>query len=294
MQTPLHFPRLPDWLIYASIVFALFVAAISRGERADAPPAPPPPGPEEGALVRPASPFDPAVEVKAPPPPPNSTGTAFALGAPGVWVTAAHVLEDCRQAALIVAPGRGVAAKVVLDPRSDVAVLTTEGGAEPLPSGLDRPLRAGARGFHPGYPRGEPGEATSRLLGRQTLVLRDGVSRTSRAEPVLAWAEVGRTHGLRGGLAGLSGAPVLDSAGRVVGVTVAEAPRRGRIYTVAPESLAAALRRAQVGAAPGPPPGEPITVENYGRAADALRRDLRVVQVACLSGTADWSSRSAP
>jgi hypothetical protein len=30
--------------------------------------------------------------------------------------------------------------------------------------------------------------------------------------------------------------------------------------------------------------GEPITVENYGRVADGLRRDLRVVRVACLRG----------
>ena len=27
--------------------------------------------------------------------------------------------------------------------------------------------------------------------------------------------------------------------------------------------------------------GEPITTENYGRVADALRRDLRVAQVVC-------------
>jgi S1-C subfamily serine protease len=294
MHTPLHFPKLPDWVVYASVVFALLVAALSRGERADAPPAPPPPGPEEGAVVRPATPFDPAVEVKAPPPPPNSTGTAFAIGSEGVWLTAAHVLAGCSRAALIVAPGRGVAAKVSFDPKADVAILTTEGGAEPLPSGLGLPLRIGARGFHPGYPRGEPGEATSRLLGRQTLVLHRSGDRAARAEPVLAWAEVGRTDGLRGGLAGLSGAPVLDVAGRVVGVTIAEAPRRGRIYTAAPESVAAALKRAGVKVGAPSALGEPITVENYGRASDALRRDLRVAQVACLSGAPADGGRADP
>ena len=221
----------------------------------------------------------------APPPAPATGGTAFALGAPGVWVSAAHVLEGCSVAALVVGPGRGVAAKVSIDPDSDVAILTTEGGAEPLPSGLSLPLREGARGYHPGFPQGRPGEATSRLLGRQTLVLRRGGSRAPRAEPVMAWAEVGRTDGLRGGLAGLSGAPVLDGAGRVVGLTIAEAPRRGRIYTVAPESMAAALARAHVPANAGAALGEPITVENYGRAADALRRDLRVAQVACMRRT---------
>ena len=39
----MHFPRLPDWLIYAAIVMALLIAAVGRQERVDAPPAPPPP-----------------------------------------------------------------------------------------------------------------------------------------------------------------------------------------------------------------------------------------------------------
>ena len=36
----MHFPRLPDWLIYAAVVVALLFAAISRRENADAPEAP--------------------------------------------------------------------------------------------------------------------------------------------------------------------------------------------------------------------------------------------------------------
>ena len=31
--------------------------------------------------------------------------------------------------------------------------------------------------------------------------------------------------------------------------------------------------------------GETVTTDNYGRVADALRRDLRVAQVICLSTT---------
>ena len=58
--------------------------------------------------------------------------------------------------------------------------------------------------------------------------------RGAGAEPVLAWAEIGRTAGLAPSLAGLSGAPALDAAGRVIGVTIAQAPRRGRIYTTTP------------------------------------------------------------
>lgn len=273
----MHFPKLPDWLIYGAVVSALVVAAIGRREVADAP-APPPPTPgEQDMPLGPASPFDPSVVVEAPSKPQAGSGTAFSVADDGVWLTARHVVDGCRQAAIVVADGRGVAARVRIDRRGEAAVLTTEGGAPAMPLGLTLPLKRGERAFHPGYPQGAPGEVTSRLLGREKLVVK---GRGARSEPVLVWAEVGRTDSLKGALSGLSGAPALDAAGRVIGVTIAEAPRRGRIYTTAPETVSRALsanpRRASAFAV-----GEPITTENYGRVADSLRRDLRVAQVVC-------------
>ena len=272
-------PRLPDWLIYGAVVLALLMASLGRRENADAPPAPPPPTDEElGALLGPVTPFDPQVVVEAPETPfQPSAGTAFAISGDGRWLTARHVVEGCRRPALVVGGGRAVAADTRLAPRADLALLITEGGPDPLPLALEAPLRQGQRAFHPGFPQGAPGEATSRLLGRETLRVR---GRGARDEPVLAWAEVGRTDDLQGTLAGLSGAPALDRQGRVVAVTVAEAPRRGRIYTTAPESTAAALRGATRRGEYAP--GAPVTVDNYGRVADSLRRELRVAQVVCL------------
>ena len=139
-------------------------------------------------------------------------------------------------------------------------------------------MRRGMRAYHPGFPQGHAGEVTSRLLGRETFKVK---GRGARDEPVLAWAEVGRTMGLDGTLSGLSGAPALDRLGRVVGVTIAEAPRRGRIYTTAPDTFGPAIRGIQ--RADEPTLTESITVANYGRLSDDLRRDLRVAQVVCLS-----------
>ena len=34
----MHFPRLPDWLVYLSIVLAMLFVALGRQERANAPP----------------------------------------------------------------------------------------------------------------------------------------------------------------------------------------------------------------------------------------------------------------
>ena len=287
----LHFPHLPDWLIYAAIVGALVIAALGRRENADAPPAPPPLSSEEGKLLPSASTFAPQVVVKvsADPSGPMS-GTAFSIAPGGVWLTARHVVAGCSRVALMEAPGKAAAAKVIQAPPDapaiDVSVLTTQGGAPPLPLAANGGLRLGERGFHPGFPQARAGEVTTRLLGRQTLEFRARSKtglRTTRSESVLSWAEAGRTGGLRGDLSGLSGAPVLDARGQVVGVTLAEAPRRGRLYAAPFDAIRQALAAAKVTVTPAPI-HDPLSVDNYGRVADDLRRDLSVAQVVCLDG----------
>jgi len=270
---------LPDWAVYAVVVGGLLIFSLVRRENADAPPAPAPPDEMEGALLGPVTPFDPSVTVHAPDTPfQPASGTAFSIARDGRWVTARHVVEGCRRPALVVGGGRAVAADVRLAPRADVAVLITQGGPPALPVAASAPLRRGQRAFHPGFPQGRPGEVASRLLGRETLKV---TGRGARDEPVLAWAEVGRTAGLNGTLSGLSGAPVLDRQGQVVGVTLAESPRRGRVYTTAPDTFGPAIRGQQQ--ADEVLLDEPITVDNYGLVADSMRRDLRVAQVVCLS-----------
>jgi len=273
------FSRPPDWLIYSLVVIALVIWSLQLRENAHAPPAPPPPDELEGALLGPVTPFDPAITVNAPDIPfQPASGTAFSISRDGLWVTARQVVEGCRRPAIKVGGGRAVAADVRLAPRADIAVLLTRGGADAVPVMATQGLRAGQRGFHPGYPQARAGEIASRLLGRETLRVR---GRGQRDEPVLAWAEVGRTEGLGGTLAGLSGAPVLDRQGRAIGVTIAESPRRGRLYTTSPETFGPAIRGVQ--RADEPLTGRIVTVDNYGLVADDLRRDLRVAQVVCLS-----------
>ncbi|MDZ4370002.1 MAG: serine protease [Phenylobacterium sp.] len=274
----MRFPRLPDWAIYAAIVVAVLFAALGRDERTDAPPPPPKSSEPLGEVVGPASPFDPSVVVDVPKKVGPAAGTAFSIARSGVWLTARHVVDGCERPVIVVGPSTGVAVNVSVDPRSEAALLFTEGGATALPLSLNEPLRRGQRAFHPGFPQGEPGEASSRLLGRETLVVR---GHGARSEPVLVWAETGRTDGLKGSLGGLSGAPALDAQGRVLGVTIAESPRRGRIYTTAPEMVRATLATNNR----GPEPGgliQPITPQNYFYVADDLRRELQVAQVLCL------------
>ena len=273
--------RIPNWLLYLAVIVAILVA--TRGQRQRNPaPAPPPAasGPEVlGPAIRPASPFDPQVMVEAPVTASDGVGTAFIVDDRGVWLTARHVVDGCSQVGVVAGRGRVVRASWSIHPQADLAVLTTEGGPDAVPvTPAPRNLREGQRAYHLGFPQGRPGEATSRLIGRETLVV---MGRGRRSEPVLAWAETGRTRGLEGSLAGLSGAPAFDSQGRVLGVTVAEAPRRGRIYTTAPETFVQALRTATPDSTE---PGAALTPDNYGDVADDLRREMRVAQIICLAG----------
>ncbi len=271
------FPRFLDWLLYPASVLALLAAALNHHGHANAPPPPPPLPTSEGAVLSQASPIDPAVVVKVRKRRGDSAGTAFSVNDSGVWLTARHVVEHCARAAIMVNDTEGVEAKVRLAPRGEAAVLITADGSPALPLATGQ-LRRGELGFEAGYPRGRPGEVAGRLLGRGVLYLR---GRGRRNVPVLIWAEVGRTEGLRGALRGMSGAPALDSRGRVVGVAVAESPRRGRLYTTTPEAIVTALVAAKAHRLRGV--GMPITTDNYGLAADDLRRSLRIAPVVCVA-----------
>jgi serine protease Do len=274
-----HFPHMPDWLIYAVVVAGLLAAAIGRQERADAPPPPPPVEGEEAVPLSPTGPFADEEVTRLADRRRVEVGTAFSVGESGRWLTARHVVAGCDRVALIVAEGRGVLARVATDRANDLALLQTDGGAPGLAVASNPHLESGDRAFHPGFPGGRPGEATSRLLGIETL---PGQRRGERPMNVLAWAQSGRTMGVGGSLAGLSGAPVIDARGMVIGMTLAEQPRRGRIYTTLPQTLAHSLAKAKLAPA-GAPIGDAVTTENYFRIADALRRDLRVAQVICLT-----------
>jgi S1-C subfamily serine protease len=270
----LKLPRPPDWLILTVVVGGLVFLAVAQPWR---PPEAPPAAPAAGAPLAPASLLDPAIWVNAPSAGPGA-GTAFSVADGGVWLTARHVVEGCRQAVIVTAPGRGVAAEVRLSPGRETAVLITRGGAPALPIAPAEVLHRGQKAFHPGFPKARPGEAASQLVRRATLwVGGHGL----RAEPVLTFSELARTPGLRGALTGISGAPALDETGAVLGVTVAEAPRRRRLYTTTPASLRAALAEAKV--TPSAAPGEAITPATYGAVADDLRAKLSVAEVMCLA-----------
>ncbi len=269
---------IPDWLLYIVVITVVVFVLFRVDQRHDAPEALPD-APTTGSFLPPPSQYDPAVLVEVGPVA-SGMGSAFAISQDGWWLTARHVVDGCEAVGLIVS--RGAAARVVDVKRAlfaDIALLKTE--SAPVALAIDtseRSFQIGQRAFHIGFPQGRPGEAYSRLIGRETLIAR---GRYDIEEPVLAWAELGRTSGLRGSLAGISGGPALASNGQVIGITVAESARRGRIYTAAPSSILRLLRVEQVNAQGAP--AERLTPDNYGQASDDMRRNLAVAQVVCVA-----------
>jgi serine protease Do len=265
----------PDWLLYGAVLAGVLVLSHAGREVADAPPAPPLPPGEDALPLDPALPFNPVGVRRIGARSAIRSGVAFSTGVGGTWLTARSVVEGCGKPTLMVGEGRGVAAVVSRGPDPTLAVLTTRGGAPALTPAVAKALTVGARGFIPGFPQGRDGEATARYLGVETL---PALRRGEPGRTVLAWAEAGRTEGLTDALGDLAGAPVLDATGAVVGVVLGQAAQRGRFYSTTQASVRRALGSAVAST------GEPVTVDNYGRVADSLRRDLRVAQVLCLPG----------
>jgi serine protease Do len=267
--------RPPMWLVLGGAMLLLITAAFGRREHADAPRPPPPLTANEGAVLARVSPIDPAAVVRIRSHGGSDAGAAFSVADGGVWLTAAAAIAHCPHPAVMISDTEGAASRVAAGPSGDVAVLTTSAGAPALP--LAPTLRPGELAYALGYPHSRPGELALRLLGPASLA---GRGRGSVARPVLAWAELGRTDGMNGELTALAGSPVLDGEGRVVGVALGEAPRLGRLYSTTPQAPTAALATAKLPHSPQAA-GAVIAADDYGLAADDLRRAARIAPIVC-------------
>ncbi len=209
----------------------------------------------------------------------SATGTAFALDDEGLWITARHVAGGC-QTLGFVRPGQRTlvpAKRVWLHPHSDLALVLgpqARHGFKLSSSAAD----SGSNAFHVGFPQGKPGDVWSRTIGPARMVVR---GRYRSEEPVVAYAEVERYPPFSGELGGISGGPILDGSGRIIGVSVASNPRRGRIIGTAPQSFDRlfdeALRRPR-GSEAVSPSLTPSTLKDGG---DALRQSFSVAKLYC-------------
>lgn len=206
----------------------------------------------------------------------DSVGTAFAIDADGNWVTAQHVVEDCRMVYVLVNGDWLPVSVLAIHPVADVAVVRSRNGGTAIQIAAADNLQLDQDGFQIGYPQFKPGATHVKLIGRVR------VSRTKRGaamELAYSWAEISRRPDFEGTLGGISGGPIVDSRGVVVGVNILESSRRGRVTTSSPVSMQQAMSQARVTARSAAT--MTVNSDNLAAQADAVRASHAVVRVFC-------------
>jgi len=217
-----------------------------------------------------------------------SSGTAFAVNTQGDWLTARHVTRNCTSL-LLVSEDTSVrvpVARVIENQGTDLSLLQTR-AEEPQVTFTRRDPLPDEDGFHIGFPQGQPTSVRSGFLGVASVDL--GAANGSPFDHIHTvghvWAERERLPSLSGTLGGLSGGPTFDGMGAVIGVTVAEQPRRGRVVTIPPEAVEDMLKRLAIPGWQNVPddsgrdPG--ITQSNFDRFGEEMRRAVTVARVYC-------------
>ncbi len=136
-------------------------------------------------------------------------GAGFFIDAQGLGVTAAHVVEDCRQVAVKLSDGRVVTADVLAaDEASDIAVLRVPTTLPSAPAlGRAAALRPGDWVIAIGEPFGLGGSAVAGIVG--------GKNRHFADDPAMTYIQSDLTMN-----PGNSGGPLLDAEGVIVGMNV--------------------------------------------------------------------------
>jgi S1-C subfamily serine protease len=206
----------------------------------------------------------------------TSTGSAFPILSDGTWLTARHVAQDCKKISLRLGNHAVPVSRRVLHPFADIAILKTKAAVTPFPfASGSAPL---GTAYHIGFPKGRPGVVASGFLGEMTLWHK---GRHNYRERVHVWAERVRYPQRQGSLGGLSGGAVLDPEGRIIGVTQAESPRRGRIMTGMPERVSEIAGFAAITLPAAGGASTPIAPEKFGETGFALINGYRIAKVLC-------------
>lgn len=244
-------------------------------------PAPPSPPATSSKGLNPPSPSDPIVEVEIDERR-DVIGSAFPVHKTGYWMTARHVVDGCDRVGIVTGRQRArLASAVTIHANADLALFSIPSYAnQPWPVKV-RPLRRGQEGFGFGYPSGKWAQVHALLLGRAR---QRTVGRYRFVEPVLVWSVRSIYPAEIKSLGGISGGPMLDARGAVIGVHSSSSRRRGRLMTVAPVTLANILDQtglAKTGATKSPLDVSDLTEKRYIHFGSALRTTKAVVQVLC-------------
>jgi len=154
--------------------------------------------------------------------PSEGAGSGIVLDAQGHILTNFHVVEGAREIQVLLHDGSSHEARVVgVDPATDVAILRVAadaGSLQPADLGTSHDLRVGQRVFAIGNPFGLERTLTTGIISSLNRSLPTKTGRTIKS---IIQTDAAINPGNSGG-------PLLDSRGRLIGMTTAIASRTGQ------------------------------------------------------------------
>ena len=216
----------------------------------------------------------------------NGSGTAFKVGK-DIWITARHVIHGCRKVFLYNQPVE----EVFIPPSSDLALLVSNSfdvDKFELNQFLTKknsykykndPV-VGDLGYSIGFPKGQPGQARLKFAGYVQMIQRGAYF---VKEPVKMWVETERQPSSLDQMGGISGGPIFNNEGYVVGVHVANSVRRGRAFSVDEYALSWLLiATSNENELTKNNPKINLTDNNWSRLATTWRNKDRIKKVNCI------------
>jgi serine protease Do len=230
----------------------------------------------------------------------NSTGTMLAVNNQGVWLTAFHVVDDCKRLFLIdsydqtklghyaVRQGSTEKLRIISAqrtnriPHMDVAlVISAMTSSNPLTisDSIDTGFEYGDIAFAVGYPQSKAGEMIVNYLGNSRIIGDD----SDIDQPVTYWAITEKSFsGTK--FSGISGGPLLNKEGDVIGIALSGEQRRGRMSSAMPSTLRNFIEEKTLPYDNGPPLEHvSFSENNYMQKALELRKKRAIAQALCLN-----------
>lgn len=215
----------------------------------------------------------------------NGSGTAFKIGK-DVWITARHVVDGCTNLFL----SEKFIKSVYIPPSSDLALLVSNSfsadqfelnwtPSDIITSKIRDDSKIGDDAFSIGFPKGQPGQAHLKFSGYVQMIQKGSYY---LKEPVKMWVEVQRQPRSLDQMGGISGGPIFNKNGAVVGVHVANSVRRGRAFSVDEYAISWLIMAASNNKITGSPRIERnISKKNWSDVASSWRKKGRIRKVVC-------------